>query len=190
MLITNIFSNFIAYEELNLDLERLKSYCYELQKQSTGRTLSNYGGWQSDDLTFDAVETSEFRNVITDKISEVLINTGLTKKFIISNYWLYVNGKGDFNRPHIHGFSTISGVFYISAPLNSGKLVLRNPNFAHGFAIDAKIVTDWNPFNSYTWEVEPEPNKLLMWPSWIDHYTLPNNSDEDRISLAFNILVT
>ena len=68
--------------------------------------------------------------------------------------------------------------------------MLRNPNHAHGFCIDEKIVTDWNQFNSFTWEIEPEPNKMLVWPAWIDHYTLPNNSNEDRISLAFNILVT
>jgi uncharacterized protein (TIGR02466 family) len=190
MLITNIFSSFIAYEQMTLDLERLKTYCYNLQSVSTGRILSNYGGWQSEDLPLDATNTAEFRDRVTDKISEVLKNLGLTKEFVISNYWININGKGDFNRPHRHGFSTISGVFYVSAPPNSGKLVLRNPNHAHGFCIDEKIVTDWNQFNSFTWEIEPEPNKLLLWPAWVDHYTLPNNSDESRISIAFNVLVS
>lgn len=189
MQITNIFSSFIAYEPLALDLDRLKSYGYKLQNLSTGRILSNYGGWQSDDLPLDATDTEEFRIAVTNKISEILKHLGLTKDFIISNYWLNINGKGDFNRPHRHGFSTLSGVFYVSAPINSGKLVLRNPNHAHGFCIDEKIVTQWNQFNSFTWEIEPEPNKFLVWPSWIDHYTLPNNSDQDRISIAFNILV-
>ena len=190
MLITNIFSSFIAYEQLTLDLERLKNYCYALKNLSNGRILSNYGGWQSDDLPLESKDTEELRAVINNKIVEILKNLGLTNEFTISNYWLNVNGKGDFNRPHRHGFSTLSGVIYISAPPNSGKLVLRNPNHAHGFCIDEKIVTDWNQFNSFTWEIEPEPNKMLVWPAWIDHYTLPNNSNEDRISLAFNILVT
>jgi uncharacterized protein (TIGR02466 family) len=189
MQITDIFTSFVAYEQLNLDLEKLKKYCYKLKDLSPGRVLSNFGGWQSNDLPFDNEETKEFRQAVATNIAEMLKKIGLADKFTITNYWLNVNGTGDFNRPHYHGFSTISGIFYIETPLDCGKLVLRNPSNAHGFCIDAKFVTEWNPFNSFTWEIEPEPNKLLMWPAWIDHYTLPNNSKEDRISIAFNVSV-
>ena len=30
-------------------------------------------------------------------------------------------------------------------------------------------------------------NMIYMFPSWIEHYVEPNRSDEDRISMAFNI---
>ena len=120
----------------------------------------------------------------------IFLEIGLENNFAVTNYWLNVNGTGDFNRPHYHGFSTLSGIFYISTPTDCGKLVLRNPTNAHGFCIDAKFVSEWNGFNSFTWEIEPEPNKLLIWPAWVDHYTLPNNSTEDRISIAFNVSVS
>ena len=126
---------------------------------------------------------------IKEKISSLLPRLGFKSEFSVSNCWININGKNHFNRPHTHGFSTLAGVFYITAPKNSGRLILRNPIQAHGFCVDEKFVDSWNEFNSRTWEIEPEINKLVIWPSWVDHYTLPNLSDEDRISLAFNVSI-
>ncbi len=184
---TDIFTSFIAYEYLNLDLSALERYCHKAQEISPGRVISNYGGWQSNDLPLEDPETVDFRNAINREISKLLETQGLSTNFKISNYWLNVNNRGDFNRPHSHGFSTLAGVFYIKAPLGSGKLVLRNPIQAHGFCIDEKFIKNWNAFNSITWEIEPEENKLLLWPAWIDHYTFPNTTNDERISIAFNV---
>lgn len=181
-----MFTSFIAHEYLTLDLFKLENYCCQKRNLSSGRVISNYGGWQSNDLSDDP-ETLEFRQVLHAKIQTLLEISGLSSNFKLSNYWINVNNKGDFNRAHSHGFSTLSGVFYIKTSPGCGKLILRNPVQSHGFCIDKRFVKNWNAFNSITWEVEPEENKLLIWPAWIDHYTLPNTTDDVRISIAFNI---
>jgi hypothetical protein len=42
-------------------------------------------------------------------------------------------------------------------------------------------------FNANKWHIEPEPGKLIIFPSWLMHYVEDNNSQEDRLSMAFNI---
>ena len=36
-------------------------------------------------------------------------------------------------------------------------------------------------------KMEPEDNKLILFPSWLEHDVEPSKSDEDRISIAFNV---
>jgi uncharacterized protein (TIGR02466 family) len=189
MNINTIFSSFIAHDYLTIDTAKLKKFCYDEQAASAGRHLSNYGGWQSNEYFIDRPELSLLSRELKERISNLLPRLGFRVDFSITNCWININGKNDFNRPHVHGFSTLAGVFYIKAPKDCGRLILRNPIPAHGFCIDEKFISTWNEFNSITWEIEPEVNKLVIWPAWIDHYTLPNLSGEDRISIAFNISI-
>lgn len=187
MNITNIFSSFIFHEYLTVDLKKLTEFCYNEKKKSQGRIISNFGGWQSDDFNLHQLEFRELTDFINEQIKKLLPALGFKNNYVITNCWININGKNDFNKPHMHGGSVLAAVFYVTAPANAGRLVLRNPTQNHHFCIDAKIVDRWNELNSFTWEVEPEVGKLIIFPAWVDHYTLPNQSDEDRISLAFNI---
>jgi hypothetical protein len=36
---------------------------------------------------------------------------------------------------------------------------------------------------------DPEPNLMILFPSWLKHDVEPNQSDEERISVAFNFVV-
>jgi uncharacterized protein (TIGR02466 family) len=189
MNISTVFTSFIACDYLDLDVENLKKFSLVEKEKYHGREISNYGGWQSCDYSIDHPELAQLGTVIKQKISDLLPKIGFNNNFTITNCWININEIGHFNIPHTHGFSTLAGVFYITAPSEGGKLILRNPVAAHDFCVNKKTVSDWNEFNSPTWEIEPEINKLVIWPSWIDHYTLPNTSNESRISLAFNISV-
>ena len=44
----------------------------------------------------------------------------------MGNMWANINPPGGYNRPHVHPNSHFSGVYYIKAPKNSGKLFLMN----------------------------------------------------------------
>jgi uncharacterized protein (TIGR02466 family) len=187
--ISTVFTSFIACDYLDLDVENLKRFSNVEKEKSQGREISNYGGWQSSDYSIDHPGLTQLRTAINQRISELLPKLGFNNNFTITNCWININEKDHFNIPHTHGFSTLAGVFYVTAPAGGGRLILRNPVNAHDFCINKKTVVNWNEFNSPTWEIEPEVNKLVIWPSWIDHYTLPNTSNDPRISIAFNISV-
>lgn len=44
---------------------------------------------------------------------------------------------------------------------------------------------NWNEYNSVTWTIKPQINKLIIFPAWLLHYVVGNNIS-DRISIAFN----
>ena len=47
-------------------------------------------------------------------------------------------------------------------------------------------VDEFNEYNSNMWSIDPNPGDLVIFPSWLAHYTEPNMSNKDRISMSFN----
>ena len=66
----------------------------------------------------------------------------------------------------------------------SGKIRFSNPSIRQHYPIDGY---DSPLFFMYT-DFKPENHKILIFPSWISHEVFPSpDSDEDRVSLSFNI---
>ena len=89
----------------------------------------------------------------------------------------------------MHPFSLVSAVFYLKVPKNSGRLVFENPIQQHDYIMKPGTVKTYNSINSGYWYAEPKEGDLIMFPSWLRHWVEPSQSDEDRISIAFNIEV-
>jgi hypothetical protein len=98
--------------------------------------------------------------------------------------WGVVLGSAGFQCPHRHASGWLSGVFYVAAPKTPGTdrypghLVLGPPG-------------DDPDCPSKCWgrmEIEPVPGTLLLFPSYVPHGTEPSGIDEDRISVAFDII--
>ena len=97
-----------------------------------------------------------------------------------------VNTKDDFNMIHSHGQFQFSGAYYVKAPKDSGQIVFRDPRPA---AITNEFVT--SQFNGgEVYRIEPEEGKLLIFPSYLDHMVMPSKSDDDRVSISWNIKAT
>ena len=116
---------------------------------------------------------------------------GLKKhvSLFVGNGWINVNSKNDFNVPHVHPNSLVSAVYYVKVPNNSGKLVFDNPISQHNFIISSDAIQNFNTLNSSIWSIQPNEGELVMFPSWLKHWVEPNRSEDERISLAFNIQI-
>ena len=68
---------------------------------------------------------------------------------------------------HDDGFELLSAVYYVRVPENSGELVL------HG-DVEQRI--------------KPEEGRLVFFPPALDHEVTRNNSEQGRLSIAFNII--
>jgi hypothetical protein len=66
-------------------------------------------------------------------------------------------------------------VYYIKATGNEGNLRLINPLTYDKFVVDLNF------------EITPITGKLILFPGWLKHQVLQNNSNNERISLAFNL---
>ena len=101
---------------------------------------------------------------------------------IIKDSWLTRTQKNEYHHRHLHSCSEISGVYYIKTNGNDGNISFSIPTLA--FYPSRCFGNCVNPI-SY----KPEVGKLLLWPSLIEHGVVSNQTDDDRISLSFNIVL-
>tara|TARA_R110000824_G_scaffold28386_2_gene95448 strand:- start:237 stop:830 length:594 start_codon:yes stop_codon:yes gene_type:complete len=174
----------------------LKTFILDLKKKDKGRFVSNYGGWQSNDLSVDD-------NPIKDLIVEIKKNLTpfeealrLRKDFKlkVANIWANVSGMGASNTPHLHDNSVLSGVYYVTRPEVSGNLRLMNPNLFNYVTISSlgkhsTFLEGLTPFTINHLDVPAVPGSLVIFPSHLCHYVLPNLGKEERISISFNTVL-
>ena len=185
MFLDAIFPTPIWGFDLHLDLESIKFWCYEEMKKDTGRTLSNVGGWQSNDYCkFDQTPLKEFTNYLIKESHNMSKDLGIPEgDRHIANLWININPKYSYNQVHVHPEARLSGVFYVSARKNSGDICFtRSGGYALGTV--APISTR---YSSCEWTYPPIENRLIVFPAWQEHHVKANLSDEDRISISFNI---
>lgn len=187
MKVSPIFAHFVADETLQIDNKKIEDHCYQLQKNSLGRQISNMGGWQSENLNLTDPLLDELINAIGEKVLQLNTFLGFENVSLnISNAWVNINGRNNFNTPHNHPLSFYSAVYYVNGGVDKGNLVFLNPfNFFDGIMAQNKI-KEYGIFNSVDWSFEPITGRLLIFPSWLTHYVKANNTDENRISIAFN----
>lgn len=84
-------------------------------------------------------------------------------------FWLNAMQPGQRTSRHCHEEhdELLSGVYYVSAPANSGDILFHDP-----------------PFET---RVQPHPGLLLLFAPALEHSVEVNRSDAQRLSIAFNI---
>jgi hypothetical protein len=177
MLSLDLFSTRAYSKKCNLDIDELYICVKEHQKTHESATVTNRGGYQGPgfyykpliDLILDTIPVREDKPEI--------------KGELIS--WVNVNGKGNYNDIHDHdpyAGTFLSGVFYVKTPANCGRLRLFDPRPFITNAPDMKYYNDSNNYHYF----DPKPNLLVLFPGWLKHDVEPNQSDDERISIAFN----
>jgi uncharacterized protein (TIGR02466 family) len=178
----NIFSSFLSIKNFKFNIKKYEEEILSAKIKNKGTTRSNYNGWQSD--TFETVPKN--LTVLFKKISvhvkEIEKNLSLSKPLRLHNLWYNINSLGSFNRPHHHPYSTVSGVYYISIPKNSGNIVFLNKPLD----VYYEQIKNYNQYNSTTWIIRPKENQCVLFPSYLPHYVEPNLNKKERISISFN----
>lgn len=183
-----IFINFLAVDSLQLDNDRLEKFCLDRKKNSPGRTVSNGGGWQSNNLDLATPELAELFVEVRKRLDEVHrtfeFHTALQQ--VITEAWININRKGHFNYSHDHPGSLFSAVYYVKGGADKGALEIKTPIAPHTYTISNEMVGSFNAFTGHAMVIPPVTGDLLIFPSWLLHRVNMSQSDEDRISIAFN----
>ena len=105
----------------------------------------------------------------------------------LTEAWLNINDSRQcMNSEHVHG-EVFSGVFYLSAPDESGKLVIQNPAINKMWK-GCSLTSQKNQFTGDSIRIEPVEGNIILFPSYISHSVETNNHDEERISISFNLI--
>lgn len=105
----------------------------------------------------------------------------------LTSAWMNVNDSRQcMNDEHVHG-DVFSGVFYLKAPEESGKLVLQNPAINKLWQ-GCYLTAQKNQFTGEKISIEPVEGNILLFPSYLPHSVETNNHDDERISISFNLI--
>lgn len=181
-----LFATPIGLFKLKEDLDSIIKFAYSQQSR---RNVSNRGGIQTQDLDCNQKPIINLCKTIIKTSTSYAKEFNITENLFLENIWININKTKDFNVEHAHPFSLISGTFYVKTNKNSGNIVFNNPNMFIESYVKEKYIQKYNEVNSNVWKYQPIDNLLLLFPSWIKHYVEPNQSQEDRISISFNVNV-
>ena len=165
----------------------------EWRKSAKGVNVSNKGdSWHSPDglLSRNEPGFQEFSKLIprlaglyATKINKSI---DLNKFNFEANAWVNINKKGGFNTVHTHGKFHVSGCYYIKQPEiksgQSGMIEFVNTRFDHH--IHSTIGGDAFAAKS---AIRPSEGDMIIFPATLLHSVYPNETDEERISIAWNV---
>ena len=104
-----------------------------------------------------------------------------------SNIWVNISPEGSFQETHKHltylEKNIFSGVLYIDVTKDSGDLSLINPieDKLHFLLPSSKIPARIS--------ITPKNKKVILFPSWMEHCVGQNKSQQNRISVSWNVEV-
>ncbi len=100
--------------------------------------------------------------------------------------WATILDEDGHQNPHLHPAAWVSGVFYLEVP----DVITSPDNVAQSgwieFGAPGYGVTSVRAPNVR--RIMPEPGKLIFFPSYFFHQTVPLSGDARRISIAFDVI--
>jgi uncharacterized protein (TIGR02466 family) len=148
-----------------------------------GRT--NRQGWNSEDMAvLEQPVFAPVQQAVRAACVGALREMGVGDIAFHLQSWINLHDRGGFNFLHVHEGSLLSGSFYLKVPSGSGKFVFRDPRpgVVHGY-VKGAVPNGYSDI-----QLAPDAGLLVLFPCWMEHYVEPHNSDEPRITIAFNAL--
>ena len=184
-----VFPSLIIEKQLT-SFESIQSslidWIYSYADSHEGVHYSNVGGYQSKSDFWMDESFSPYLNYFRQEIESMVecYDSYLTLK----NAWFNINRKGDYNRLHVHPRSLLSAVLWVKSPEQCGGLMFPN---------DQYLRTNWEMFIKPEYKdrlpvdrdhrFQPKEGTMVIFPSYLYHEVESNQTNQDRISIAFNL---
>jgi uncharacterized protein (TIGR02466 family) len=143
--------------------------------------------WQSDHQlhTLD-----EFRELV----SRIMRSTATILKFLkigneeieLTGCWANVTARGASHAMHSHPNNFLSGVYYVQTWPGADTINFHDPRPQAG--VVRPPVTELTGQNVDQVVIKVTNGTLLMFPSYLTHSVSPSESNEQRISVSFNLM--
>lgn len=153
-------------------------------------TRSNFGGWHSANDFFERPEPAHKRlaldllRMMAESTRAFDSKLDISRIQLVPDGWINVNPPGAYNGPHDHKTAFWSGTYYVDNPPaegSSGKIEFLSPHPAlpGGGMIGG-------PLTAEVFATRPEAGMALIFPASLLHWVHPNQSRQDRVTIAFN----
>lgn len=182
----SIFKDFIISCEPDVSLDKLKQQAYSIKEQfPNGYDKKKNKSYMSPNFDKNnSCNQKEFKKLlkIVKEFSQNELNArNFNLKLNSYWWWLSINEPSGNMRIHSHGRADLIAIFHVSLPKNSGELQLvRNDGSSYGNLYKNKP-------NENVINIKSSPGRLYIIPGHIWHLVTTNDSEEDRISVSFNL---
>lgn len=120
----------------------------------------------------------ELDRVINEALEYYMADLNFGGKEYNRTSWATRYQRGGHAITHNHGFADLSGCYYFKTNGKDGQIFFENPSPS----LKSSYVYDPSRRG-----IEPKEGGLLIFPGWLDHGVYSNDTDNTRISIAFNI---
>ena len=167
-----------------VDNQEVKAFAYDKAKADKGRVISNFGGYQSEDLqSGECGAIDKLVKHLNEEMNTCAAQVGM-KPLQIQNIWLNINPPGSYNHLHNHVGSVLSGVYYVDATPEQGNIQFeRNDGGEYHIPEDVAQPTYYTSTRA---TYAAKTGALYIFPGWLKHSVQANTSSTDRISISFN----
>lgn len=207
MVVESWFPLAIYYEDLPesaLHKEALVKHIYALRASSGEQRTTDSASWTGDIHGVDRVHHDPVFDWLTDHVGNnvmrylTILGHDLEKMDVhIQRSWPVIAKKGQVVSPHAHNTAHVSSVYYVSIPGDGdpGGTTFFNDNrpneISHGIGSGMTgSYFERNMFNYNSAEYSPVEGRLLLFPAKLTHSVEPNMTDDDRISVSLDLIIT
>jgi uncharacterized protein (TIGR02466 family) len=171
-----------TYEPINA---KIKAKLMQMAQATPG--LAPGGKLQTDQTLHHLPEFQELNEIIESAATGVLEFLRIVYESLeLTGCWANISPPGDGHRPHTHPNNYLSGVYYVQVQEGANTISFDDPRPQTNIISPATSeITDENAGQIH---ITTREGLLVLFPSWIQHQVPRNESQRDRISIAFNIM--
>ena len=181
-----IFSKPIYVNNIDYDVKKIYSQFKKTKWRNVEKNSSEKGSSSSTDLfILNKKPYREIRKHI-EKHFKKYANEILEwdQNFDITTSWLTKTLCGEKSRYHNHNNCMYSGVLYLKTPKTKARIKFQNYENKRFHLIPKK----YNLYNYVEFFLDTLPGDIVIFPSEVFHKIDLNETNEERISLAFNFI--
>ena len=189
--------NYVLHNDLNTRYDFGKTFVEKAKSMLNKNRILNrrqsllVNGSQTSGNIFDIKnnDTYEIQNIIRIEVEKYRIKfkeseegliTKMPSEYILHGWFISMKNGGNL-KPHIHSEGWLSGSIYINVPqkleADSGNLVVA---LGEEHDVTSTRMNEKKTINVVT-------GSMVLFPASLMHYTIPFESEEERIVLAFDV---
>jgi len=125
-----------------------------------------------------------------DEYYKNIINTKNNVTPYITQSWLNVTKENEYHHIHNHRNSVISGVVYFNADPSKDSIRIYKAKIGEDYCLRFLMYPkEYNTWNSESWALPVKSNSIMLFSSYLLHSVDVKNSNNTRVSLAFNTFI-